>query len=243
MFLASPVGSSVEDYKNSIERYEPDDKGSLILYAPNGLRTELVDTSGKPVEIAASMGVLPVYAYNDASHPWEAPAGTTRGVVSMFHKLALELTETEMADFYDYTLPVNCINDISGTGYVVWGNKTTTSSAPYLDRVNVARLSKYLVKQLTQLSYKYLFQPITLELFTDWKVTMSNLLEVIKTGNGLSAYMVIADETNNTDETIAKNEMYASIRYKPLEVSEFISINLTLTDTVEIVLVAESEVA
>lgn len=242
VYIAAPAGKSVEDYKDSIDRYEADNRGSLVIYAPNGLRKDLVDAEGEEVEISAAMAALGVYAYNDAVYPWSAPAGTTRGLVSIFHGLAVELTESDMADFYEYKLPVNCINDISGTGFVVWGNKTATVDSPFLDRINVARLVKYLVKQATKISYKYLFQPISLELFTDWKVTLENLLEVIKTGNGLSGYAVIIDNTNNTDETIAKNEMYATIRIKPLEVSEFITIDLTVTDTVEVVLEAESEV-
>ena len=148
-----------------------------------------------------------------------------------------------MDDLYGNTIPVNSINDISGTGFVVWGNKTTTTNSEYLDRINVARLVKYLVNRCKKVSYKYLFQPITLDLFTDWKVTLENLLDTIKTGEGLSAYSVVIDATNNTDETIAKNEMHASIRVKPTEVAEYIKINLTVTDTVEVLLEAESEVA
>ena len=65
-------------------------------------------------------------------------------------------------------------------------------------------------------------------------MSLETVLDPIKSGSGLADYEVIVDDTINTEQTVASNQLNAIIRIKPQEVSEFINIDLTLTDTITV---------
>ena len=158
----------------------------------------------------------------------------TRGNLTLVNSLAVQLSDEDLATLYDNPTPINGINDISGKGFIVWGNKTATSTSAFFDRINVSRLVKHITKQAYNISWDYLFEPITNYVFTDWIMRMETFLESIKTGYGLEAYEVVMDSTINTEATIAANQLNGIIRIKPQEVAEFINIDLTITDTIEV---------
>jgi len=224
--LASPKADTVEEFNGAIANYSPDDRGTLALYFPNVYYTDF------DAEIPASIAVLNGYAKNDSIMKWGAPAGVNRGTLPLVNKLAVKLTEEQMSALYDAEMAVNCINNISGKGFIIWGNKTTSSNSNFFDRVNVARLVKYITRRAYLVSYDYLFEPITTSTFVGWKDRVESLLENIKSGNGISDYKVIMDGTINTEETIARNELNGIIKIKPQEVAEFITIDFTVTDEI-----------
>lgn len=226
--LVAPGGDSISTLTSNISNYNIGTRGSLALYYPN------VYYSGFEAEIPASMAVLHTYAKSDVSAKWCAPAGVARGTLNLVNRLAVNLTTTEMETLYDAARPVNCINNISGKGFVVWGNKSFSSDSSFFDRLNVARLVKYITKEVYNLSYDYLFEPITSTTFTDWEMRVEDVLDNIKLNAGLDDYVVIMDSTINTEATIAKNELNGIIKIKPLEVAEFITIDLTVTDTITV---------
>lgn len=226
--LVAPGGDSVSALNSRIANYNSGVRGSLALYYPN------VYYSGFNAEIPASIAVLHTYAKSDVSAKWCAPAGVTRGTLNLVNKLAVNLTTAEMELLYDSVKPVNCINNISGKGFVVWGNKSFSSQTSFFDRLNVARLVKYITKEVYNISYDYLFEPITSTTFTDWEMRVETVLDDIKANAGLDSYIVIMDSTINTEATIAKNELNGIIKIKPNEVAEFITIDLTVTDTITV---------
>ena len=63
---------------------------------------------------------------------------------------------------------------------------------------------------------------------------METFLDNIKVGYGIDDYALTMDSSINTAETIANNQLNAIIKIKPTEVAEFITIDLTVTDTIEI---------
>ena len=199
---------------------------SLAIYYPD------VYYSGFSDPIPASVAVLSAYAKNDSVNKWGAPAGVNRGNLTLVQKLAVILSKSDMAELYDNEIPVNCINDISGVGFIVWGQKTTGTNTLYQDRINIARLVKYVTKQAYLISYDYLFEPIEQKLFSRWSLTMNGFLDTLITNSAISEYKTVMDSSNNTEETIAKNELHALVRIKPLEVAEFIDIDLVITDQV-----------
>lgn len=113
-FIIAPGGDSVSELQSRITNYEPGVLGSQALYYPN------VYYSGFDAEIPASIAVLHCYAKSDNSAKWSAPAGVSRGTLSLVSKLAVNLTTSDMETLYDSTKPVNCINNISGKGFIVW---------------------------------------------------------------------------------------------------------------------------
>lgn len=226
--LVAPGGDSISALNSRIANYNAGTKGSLALYYPN------VYYSGFNAEIPASMAVLHTYAKSDVSAKWCAPAGVSRGTLNLVNRLAVNLSTSDMETLYDSSRPVNCINNISGKGFVVWGNKSFSSQTSFFDRLNIARLVKYITKEVYNISYDYLFEPITSTTFTDWEMRVETVLDKIKANAGLADYIVIMDSTINTEATIANNELNGIIKIKPLEVAEFITIDLTVTDTITV---------
>ena len=230
----SPVAQTVAAVKAAIENYDTENRGSLAIYYPNVYYNGLLDNQGNKVAIPLSIAVLHTYARTDIQNKWGAPAGVARGTLNLVNGLVKSMSTEEISELYDNSIPVNSINSISGRGLVVWGNKTATASSAFFDRINVARLTKYITKRAYEVSYQYLFEPITSDLFSRFKMSLEAILDPIQTGFGLDAYEVIVDSTINTEQTIANNQLNAIIRIKPQEVSEFINIDLTLTDTITV---------
>lgn len=85
---------------------------------------------------------------------------------------------------------------------------------------------------MTQVSWKYLFEPITLSLFANFTAELEGVCDNVKAADGIEDYIVICNSSNNTAETIARNEMHAEVQVKPVESLEYIIINLTVTDTI-----------
>lgn len=202
---------------------------NLAIYYPDVTYTDY------ETQIPASIACLPAYINTDLSSQWLAPAGVTRGTLGLVTGLTVSLTEADMSKLYENNIPVNCIKRVPGTGYVVWGQKTTlTESTQFLDRINVVRLVKYITKQIEIISYQYLFEPITTYIYKDWTAKVSEVLEKVKVGNGLDAYEVKMDDTLNTPETKKANKLIGQIKVRPLEAAEYIEVNFIVTDTVTV---------
>ena len=202
---------------------------SLALYAD---KVYLLENT--TIQVPACIAVLPAYITRDESSKWLAPAGVTRGTLSLVAGLVHNFGDSDLEDLYTNNIPVNGIKRISGRGYVVWGQKTASQdTVDYQDRINVVRLVKYCTKEIDRISYDYLFEPITSYTFNAWTLRVESLLEEIKNGSGLDDYRVIMDETINTEETIRQNKLIGIVRVRPLEAAEFIEINFVITDDVE----------
>ena len=56
-------------------------------------------------------------------------------------------------------------------------------------------------------------------------------LASVKAGRGISDYLVICDETNNTPDVISRNELHVDIFIKPMYAAEFIELKFTNVGT------------
>ena len=226
MYIASPDSADYTTCITDVLTYPKSE--SLAIYWPN------VKYSGFDAVIPASAAVLSSYARNDNINKWLSPAGTTRGYLGLVTSLNVPriLTEEEMSDLYDNEIPVNVIKYVPNVGYAVWGQKTTATSDVYMDRVNIARLVKFVYREVYNISSDYLFEPINDTTFTAWKLRVESLLADIQTNQGISDYSYKMDEENNTEATIAENYLIGQVSIKPTEVAEFIDIDFVLTSEV-----------
>ncbi len=235
--IGQATGKTVNEMITSVQDYAPDNRGTLEIYANDVTYEDFVDANGNPIECPISVAVLNAYAFsNFTQNAWCAIAGTKRGVLTQINGLAVKMTKQEMDDLYDNVVPINTINYISSIGYVVWGNKTSALEVDtkIFDRVNVSRLIQYMTRELTQVGWEYLFEPINLTLFAEFKAALEGICQIIEDQDGIEDYVVVCNSSNNTDDTIAKNELHAEIQVKPTEALEYIIINLTGTDTITI---------
>lgn len=225
--IASVSGSTANAILGTASSYNF--SSSLALYADKVYLYE--DTS---IEVPTCIAVLPAYITKDKSSKWLAPAGVTRGTLSLVSGLVHPLSDSDLEDLYTSDKPVNGIKKIAGRGFIVWGQKTCASdNTEYQDRINVVRLIKYLTKEVYSISYDYLFEPITDYTYNSWTLRVEAILDEIKSGNGLSEYKVIMDDTLNTEETKKQNKLIGAVRLKPLEAAEYIEINFVVTDDVQ----------
>lgn len=232
--LASTGETTVTSAETKVDTYETDNRGSLALYYPDVHYRGFVDNSGNPVTVPISIAVLHAYARNDIVAKWGAPAGINRGNLTLVNSLATVVSEDDISALYDYDTPINSLNNISGRGFIVWGNKTATGNSAFFDRINVSRLIKYVTKQAYAISWNYIFEPISDAIYADWTLKIEAMLNDIKESYGIEAYQVIMDDTINTPETIAQNQLNGIIRIKPQEVAEFVNIDFRITDTIEV---------
>lgn len=232
--LTSLSVDTVTEAISGVNNYSKSNRGSLAVYFPDVYYNDFYDNQGNLQRIPACMAVLTTYAKTDIQTKWGAPAGVTRGTLSLVNSLAVDLTDDDISKLYDNSTPINCINDISGKGFIVWGNKTTDSDSSFFDRINISKLTKYVTREVYEISWDYLFEPISPYVFNDWVMRVEAMLNSIKTGYGLVDFQVIMDDTINTDATIANNQLNGIVRLKPQEVAEYINIDLTITDVIEV---------
>ena len=234
--IAQATGNTVDTLKTSVQNYVQDERGFLDIYANDVIFEGYVDADGNNIPCPVSVAVLNAYANANNQNAWCTVAGVNRGTLVQVKDLALKLSKTEMDELYDNVVPINTINYISSVGYVVWGNKTSADNetTKLFDRINVSRLVNYLNRELITVGWEYMFEPITLALFTQFKASLDGICQNVADQDGIDDWVVVCNSSNNTEDTIAKNELHAQIQVKPTEALEYIIIDLTATDTITI---------
>jgi len=186
--------------------------------------------TGTQVWVPASTVMGGVFAYTDTvSDPWFAPAGINRGglgqVVRPERKLAQATRDTL------YTSKVNPIASFPGTGVVVYGQKTLQTKASALDRVNVRRLLIAMKSYISQVAQNLVFEQNSTSTRNNFLAQVNPYLESIQQKQGLYAYRVIMDDTNNTADVIDRNILIGQIYVQPTKTAEFIYLDFNITPT------------
>jgi len=203
---------------------------------------------GKNVCVAPSGTALRTYAYNDdVAFLWWAPAGTRRGQitgisdlgyvsgtlggVTTFNSLALNLGERDALYQYTASGGINPLVFFPGRGFLIWGQKTSTSIASALDRINVSRLIKYVKRSLRKNTLPFVFEPNDALTRDNLKAVVDSFLGDLIVKRGLYDFATICDESNNTPDRIDRNELYVDIALKPVKAAEFIYIPIRVVTT------------
>ena len=225
-----------------------DNRGLVGYYYPHGIASNL---DGSDVMCAASGIALAVFTYSDSvGGVWAAPAGPNRGVVSgtiginqvgfvsgVLGTSNVSFTRVRLNDgFRDslYSLcNVNPINDSLQNGIAVWGQKTRVNLGfnSALDRINVARTVMYIRRGVRKMMVRYLEEPNTEVVRKSITSTVSTYLHDIQVKGGLYDYAVLCDDSNNTPDSIDRNELYVYIALKPTKAIEFIYVPITIVRT------------
>jgi hypothetical protein len=182
------------------------------------------------VYIPASAMIPGVYAYTDASSdPWFAPAGITRGGLGQVVRAERKLTTTQRDTLYEAN--VNPIATFPQTGVVVFGQKTLQKKASALDRVNVRRLLIALKSYITQVSDTLVFEQNTIATRNNFLSQVNPYLESVQQRQGLYAFKVVMDDTNNTPDVIDRNQLVGAIYLQPTKTAEFILLDFNILPT------------
>jgi len=192
---------------------------------------QIVDPStGDLVYVPASTVIGGVYAYNDSvAEPWFAPAGINRGGLSQVVRVEQKLSAANRDTLYNGK--VNPIATFPGTGIVVYGQKTLQTRASALDRVNVRRLLIALKSYISQIALNLVFEQNTIATRNQFLSQTNPYLTSVQQRQGLYAFKVIMDETNNTPDVIDRNELVGKIFVQPTKTAEFIYLDFNITPT------------
>jgi len=207
------------------------------VYYPWGLGTNV---DGNEVVIPPSSMVLRSIAYNDnVAYQWFAPAGFPRGLISNASTVGYLTSEDEFRPVLLnngqrdvlYLNRINPIAFIPNRGLVIYGQKTLSSTASALDRVNVARLACYLKYNLDNLVKPFLFEQNDEQTREAAKLTVERFLNGLVGQRALDDFAVLCNETNNTPERIDRNELWIDVLIQPLKAIEFIYIPVRIRNT------------
>lgn len=186
--------------------------------------------TGKNVWVPASTMVGGVYAYNDSvSEPWFAPAGINRGGLSNVIRAEWKLTQNDRDSLY--TGRVNPIATFPGQGVVVYGQKTLQAKASALDRVNVRRLLIALKSYISQVAQNLVFEQNSIATRNQFLSQVNPYLTSVQQRQGLYAFRVIMDDSNNTPDVIDRNQLVGQIYIQPTKTAEFIYLDFNILPT------------
>jgi hypothetical protein len=186
--------------------------------------------SAQLVWVPASTMVAGVYSYNDSvSEPWFAPAGINRGGLGNVVRAEKKLSQANRDTLYSNK--VNPIATFPGTGVVVYGQKTLQTKASALDRVNVRRLLISLKSYISQVANNLVFEQNTIATRTSFLNQVNPYLESVQQRQGLYAFKVIMDSSNNTPDVIDRNQLVGQIYLQPTKTAEFIYLDFNILPT------------
>ena len=171
-----------------------------------------------------------IYAFNDrVAHPWFAPAGLNRGGITTAIQAERKLTQGNRDTLYDSN--VNPIATFPGQGVTVFGQKTLQKKSSALDRINVRRLLIRVKKFIASSSRFLVFEQNTAATRRRFLGIVNPFLEQVQSQSGLSAFRVVMDETNNTPDTIDRNQLVGQLFLQPTRTAEFIVLDFTIQPT------------
>lgn len=180
--------------------------------------------------VPASTIIPGVYEYNDkVSAEWFAPAGLNRGGLPTVIQPERRLTVNQRNTLY--TAKVNPIAVFPGQGTVVYGQKTLQARASALDRVNVRRLLIALKSYIGQIAETLVFEQNTAVTRNKFLSQVNPYLDYVQQRQGLYAFRVVMDETNNTPDVIDRNLLVGAIYLQPTRTAEFIQLDFNILPT------------
>jgi len=185
---------------------------------------------GRNVWVPASTVIPSVYAFNDrVAAPWFAPAGLNRGGIDIAVQTERKLTHANRDTLYESN--INPIATFPNAGVTVFGQKTLQKKSSALDRVNVRRLLIAAKKFIASTTKFLVFENNTAATRNRFLSIVNPYFENVQQRQGLYAFKVVMDETNNTPDVIDRNTMVGQIFLQPAKAAEFIVIDFNILPT------------
>jgi hypothetical protein len=187
-------------------------------------------TSGQNVWVTPSVMMGGVYSFNDlVGAEWFAPAGLNRGGLDLAIQAERKLTRSNRDDLYEGS--INPLATFPNTGVAAWGQKTLQKKASALDRINVRRLLINAKKFVASATKYLVFEQNTTVTRNRFLGIVNPYFENVQQRQGLYAFRVVMDESNNTADVIDRNQMVGAIYLQPSKTAEFIIVDFNIMPT------------
>jgi hypothetical protein len=161
--------------------------------------------------------------------PWFSPAGTSRGSLNFAVKLAFNPGQDARDRLYSNR--INPIITSPGSGIILFGDKTGLSFESAFDRINVRRLFITIEKAIENAAKAQLFELNDAGTRSNFVNIVEPYLRDVQAKRGVTEFLVVCDETNNTPDVIDRNEFIADIYVKPSRSINFIGLTFVATRT------------
>ena len=180
--------------------------------------------------IAANGHIAGLCANTDnVADSWFSPAGLNRGTLRQITKLAFNPKQAARDDLYKAN--INPVVSFPGQGVLLFGDKTGQSKPSAFDRINVRRLFITLEKAIATAAKFQLFELNDEFTRAQFRNLIEPFLRDVKGRRGITDFLVVCDETNNTGQVIDTNRFVADIYIKPARSINFITLNFVATRT------------
>ena len=163
------------------------------------------------------------------SFSWFSPAGASRGAINGVVKLAYNPTQAQRDIIYPKR--INPVIASPGAGIILFGDRTGLGVASAFDRINVRRLFLTLEDTIERAARDQLFEFNDVITRTNFLNIVDPFLRDVKAKRGITEFVVICDETNNTPAVIDANQFKADIFIKPARSINFIGLTFVATRT------------
>jgi hypothetical protein len=225
IFEGTEALGSIAEAKDQAQQV---DSNYAAMYYP-WVKTIDVNTN-KLITIPPSVLLPAVYAANDrVAAEWFAPAGLNRGGLGGAVAVMNKLTQADRDSLYEDK--VNPIVQFPGQGIVAFGQKTLQTKPSALDRINVRRLLLTVRKYIASTSRYLVFEQNSSTTRNRFLSIVNPYLEGIQQRQGLYAFKVIMDDSNNTPDVIDRNFLKGAIYLQPTKTAEFIQIDFNILPT------------
>ena len=221
--LGTSVGSTISQIQGS-----GIDSNYAATYYP---WVRVLDSSiNKPVYVPPTVILPGLYAQSDSrAAEWFAPAGLNRGGLGGVLEVKNPLKRTERDSLYEES--INPIATFPGQGVVIWGQKTLQQQPSAIDRINVRRLLIALKKFIASSSRYLVFENNTTQTRNRFLNIVNPYLESVQQRQGLYAFKVVMDDSNNTPDVIDRNQLIGQIYLQPAKAVEFIILDFNVLPT------------
>ena len=211
------------DYFSSIgsSSYVVKDSGIKYTYDRFNDKYRYIGCNGDIAGLCVSTSVI--------GDDWISPAGTSRGGLQNVVKLAFNPNKAQRDDLY--TSAINPVVSFPGAGPILFGDKTALASPSAFDRINVRRLFLNIEKRARVLAEGVLFEQNDTITRSSFNAALSGYLSEVQARRGVTDYLVVCDDSNNTGEVIDRNEFVAEIFVKPTRSINYVTVTVTATKT------------
>ena len=160
---------------------------------------------------------------------WYSPAGLNRGSLRNAVKLAYNPNKADRDELYQSR--INPIVSFPGSGVTLFGDKTALASPSAFDRINVRRLFLNIEKRVEGLAKQVLFEQNDEITRSSFSSAVNSYMAEIQARRGVTDFLVVCDETNNTPDVIDRNEFVAELYIKPTRSINYVTVTFTATKT------------
>lgn len=236
MAVVSPHRADIVGQSNTntqtdkvIEFFEPLPSSSYTVF-DSGYKYTFDRFNNKFVYLALNSDVAGLMARTSSDDfAWFSPAGANRGAINNAVKLAYNPSKAQRDLLYSKR--INPVIASSGQGILLFGDKTALGYASAFDRINVRKLFLALEASIEGAARAQLFEFNDATTRTNFINIVEPYLRDVKGKRGITEFIIVCDETNNTPDVVDANQFKADIFVKPARSINFIGLTFVATRT------------